>query len=447
MNGYRTIGGWRAASLLTAVVSLASATDLLAHDLPNQIVIQAFVKPEGDRLHFVLRLPLTLLLNMDLPKRGPGYLELAHIEDALEASAAAAAEQFVLYDGQTPLSLVASATRITLPADKSFASYREAVAHIHGPKLPVNTDVFWNQGFFDAHLEYPIASDGADFSLDAAAAPGLADHLTTVVRFIPPAGSERAFKLAGNAGRVALDPRWYQAGWLFVKSGFFHILTGFDHLLFLLCLVIPLRCFRGLLVVVTSFTVAHSITLIASALGAPPAGAWFSPLIETLIAATIVYMAIENIVATKLERRWIITFAFGLVHGFGFSFALRETLQLSGSHLLLSLVSFNVGVELGQIAVLAVLLPVLALLFQRGVAERIITVLLSVLVAHTAWHWLIDRSAELSRAEWPVLDTALVTTLARWLLLVLLVGGVGWLAARGWRRSSVESPHTEEEPA
>ena len=79
------------------------------------------------------------------------------------------------------------------------------------------------------------------------------------------------------------------------------------------------------------------------------------------------------------------------MHGFGFSFALRETLQFAGSHLLTSLLSFNVGVELGQLLVLVVLVPALQLLFRYVVAERIGTIILSALVAHTAWHWTPER--------------------------------------------------------
>src|SRR4030095_30336 len=104
-------------------------------------------------------------------------------------------------------------------------------------------------------------------------------------------------------------------------SGFFHILDGTDHLLFLLCLVIPFRRFRALVPIVTAFTIAHSITLIASAYDMAPDVLWSPPLVETLIATSIVYMALENIVAPGLRRRWVITFGFGLVHGFGFSFA------------------------------------------------------------------------------------------------------------------------------
>ena len=121
--------------------------------------------------------------------------------------------------------------------------------------------------------------------------------------------------------------------------GFDHILDGVDHLLFLLCLVVPFRSFWALVPIVTSFTVAHSITLIASALGLAPSALWFPPLIETLIALSIVLMAFENIIGAQLNRRWMIAFGFGLVHGFGFSFALSESLQFAGAHLLTSLLA------------------------------------------------------------------------------------------------------------
>ena len=221
------------------------------------------------------------------------------------------------------------------------------------------------------------------------------------LRFLAPGKPERVFDVHADVGTVELDPSWYQASWLFVKEGFWHILDGTDHLLFLLCLVIPFRRLRPLLVVVTAFTVAHSVTLIASAYDLAPDSLWFPPLVETLIAASIFYMAIENIVGAGIERRWVMTFAFGLVHGFGFSFLLRERLQFAGSHLLSSLLAFNLGVELGQLLVLLVLIPALGFLFTRVVQERMGIVLLSAIVAHTAWHWMTDRWATLSALPVP----------------------------------------------
>jgi hypothetical protein len=93
--------------------------------------------------------------------------------------------------------------------------------------------------------------------------------------------------------------------------------------------------------------------------------------------------------------RWVIAFAFGLVHGFGFSFALRNTLQFAGDHVLMSLLAFNVGVELGQLLVLVLLIPLLSVTFRYVVRERVGMIVVSVIVAHTAWHWMADRYAVL----------------------------------------------------
>jgi hypothetical protein len=150
-------------------------------------------------------------------------------------------------------------------------------------------------------------------------------------------------------------------------------------------------------------------------------------------------MALENIATPHPPRRWLITLGFGLVHGFGFSFALRESLQFAGSHLLTSLLSFNIGVELGQLVVLAVLVPALELLFRYVVAERMGAIILSALVAHTGWHWMTDRFDRLRqyRFEWPAIDAVLLLALTRWLIIAVAAAGAVWLAVgltRQWEK-------------
>src|SRR5262249_980393 len=153
-----------------------------------------------------------------------------------------------------------------------------------------------------------------------------------------------------------------------------------DHLFFLLCLLLPFRRLPSLIVLVTSFAVAHSITLLASAYEVVPGALWFQPLVETLIATSIVYTALENIISPSLGRRGLITFAFGLVHGFGLAFAVRQTLQFAGSHVAAALVSFNLGVEAGLLLVLLILVPALHGLFRFVVPERLGTIVVSALV-------------------------------------------------------------------
>jgi hypothetical protein len=402
-----------------------------AHDIPVDVTVQAIVKPAGDQLHLLIRVPLKAMRDVEFPEQGPGYLDLDRIDTSLrEAASLWISRQVEIYEGddRLPDPRVVE-TRVSLESDRSFTSYDDALAHVTGPRLPGNTQVYWDQAMLDVLFDYPIRSDQSRFSIH----PGLGrlgERVVIVLRFQPPNGSVRAFELIGDPGLVRLDPSWRQAALRFVELGFFHILDGTDHLLFLFCLVIPFRRFRALIPVVTAFTVAHSITLIASAYNLAPNSLWFPPLIETLIAISILYMALENIVGvTKVQRRWMVAFGFGLVHGFGFSFALRQTMQFAGSHLLASLLSFNVGVELGQILMLALFIPALEIVFRFVVAERIGTIILSALVAHTAWHWMTDRANVLRqyRFEWPAVNYVLLAIAMRWMMVFVILGGALWL--------------------
>jgi hypothetical protein len=406
-----------------------------AHDIPNDVKVHMFVKPAAGNLQVLVRVPLAAMQEVDVPRRGPGYLDLARADAALRTAANLwIADNLDLFEGEARLEkpqLVDA--RVTLPSDKSFGSFEEALAHLQGPRLPQSMDLYWNQQLLDVLFEYPIRSEQSRFSIDPRFAR-LGLQVATALRFLPPGGATRAFEFHSNPGLIHLDPSWHQAALRFVESGFWHILDGTDHLLFILCLVIPFRRFGPLVLIVTSFTVAHSITLISAAFGLAPSALWFPPLIETLIAVSILYMALENIIGANVQRRWIIAFAFGLVHGFGFSFALRETLQFAGSHLVTSLLSLNVGVELGQVLVLVVLVPLLDLLFRHAVAERIGTIILSVLVGHTAWHWMLERGEQLKKFPRPVLDAAALASLMRWLMASMVVAALVWLVAATLRR-------------
>lgn len=404
MNSKRNRRANPAAPILALLLGLTLFAPIAsAHDIPDQIRLQGFVKPEVDTLHFVVRVPLVMLLNLNLPKRGPGFLALEHLDDGLERAAAATAREIVLYQDGEPLAYETVRARISQPSDRSFASFEQALETINGPPLPADTDVFWNQGYFDAHFRYPIRSPDADFALDLRVAPGLRNTLTMNLRFISAEGSERAYELHYGSGLVHLDPSWYRAGWTFGKLGFGHILNGFDHLLFLLCLIAPFRMKHlwRLVAVITAFTIAHSITLSIAVLGLAPQGVWFPPLVDLLIALSIVYLVIENVVRADPRHRWLIAGLFGLIHGFGFAFALHEDMQLAGGHPLLSLLSFNIGLEVGQLVFLLAVLPVLGWLFRTARAERYGLIIISVLVGHTAWHWVLERFEALGRIPSP----------------------------------------------
>ena len=413
-----------------------------AHDIPSDVTAHVFFKPAGAKLQLLVRVPLKAMRDLEFPEQGrTGYLDVEKLSPVLPDAATLWIVNFItILEGAAPLPKPRiAATRVSFASDRSFASFDEALAHITGAPLANGANVTWDQVLFDMLLEYPIASDRSKFSIR----PGferLGERVVTALRFVPPGEGApvRAFELQGDPGLVPLDPHWQQAARRFVELGFRHILDGTDHLLFLLCLVIPFRRWRPLVGVVTAFTVAHSITLLASAYGLAPDALWFPPLIEALIAASIVYMSLENIVGSgSAHRRWAMAFGFGLVHGFGFSFALRETLQFAGTHQLSALLAFNVGVELGQLLVLLFLIPLLDVLFRFVVAERMGTIVLSAFVAHTGWHWMLERQEQLAKFHfgWPAFNAAFWASATRWGMVVLVLG---W-AAR-WMRSRRRSP-------
>jgi hypothetical protein len=436
----------RLCALLVALLSVAP-TPARAHDIPRDVTVLVFAKPEGQTLRLLVRVPLKGIMDVEFPRRERDYVDIPRADQALRDAATAGIVRTldIREDGRSLPAPRLVSVRMALESDKSFATYETALAHVTGPPLPPDTTLFWEQGLLDVLLEYPIQSDRSRFAVHAAF-DRLGLSVLTALRFLPPGGAVRAFELQGDAGLVELDPRWHQAALRFVRLGFSHILEGADHLLFLLCLVIPSRRPRALIGIVTAFTVAHSVTLLASAYGYAPDALWFPPLIETLIAMSIVYVAIENIVGASLSRRWALTFAFGLVHGFGFSFGLQHTLQFAGSHLVTSLLAFNVGVELGQLLVLAVLVPALGLLFRFVVAERMGTIILSAFVAHAGWHWMVERLEMLRQFPWPTVTAAGLASGIRLLMLAIVAAAIAWWVSAAARRAGSDKTADESLP-
>ncbi len=407
---------------------------LRSHEFALESVMNAFVKIEPREAHVVIRLPLHLLKTVNLPLTGR-ELDLANAEPAIQRALEALGRDITLSEDGRRLAPSSAIGRLSLPSDRSFDQYEEAVSHVARPVDP-GTSIYADQGYFDAHLTYPITSSGSVFAIRTAVAPELKDYLKFAIRYLPPAVEARAMVITSRSGTVALNPTWYTAAVSFVALGVAPILSGVDHLLFLLCLVIPLRGWRQILAIITTFPVAQSITLLGSAYGLAPAGVWFPPFVETAIAASIVYMALENIISVDVGRRVLITGLFGLVHGFGFSYGLQEKLQFAGSHLVGSLLAFNIGIEIGQILVLAVMLPALAVARRYLLPGRVGMIILSAIVAHSGWHWMTDRGDVLLKLQWPRPSAAGLAILAFWIAGILLAARSISVIARRLRFTS-----------
>jgi hypothetical protein len=415
---------WVGAWLLCTIFGLPAAN---AHDLPLDRVMNGFVKIEPHQADFVVRVPLDLLRGVPFPLSGDHYKAEAS-RPAVDTALKGLASALQLWEDNVRLVPSSAIGQLAPLSDRSFVDYDLAVTQVAEPLAP-DTVIAYEQGYLDAHFVYPISSPKSVFSVQTTIGADLGDYVKLTIRFIPLGEDARAMIITGGSGRVALDPSWYQAAGGFVRLGIEHILSGIDHLLFLLCLVIPFRRVRPLIPVITAFTVGHSITLIGTAYNIAPVGAWFPPFIEMAIAVSIAYMALENIVGASLRRRWIIAGLFGLVHGFGFADILKEQLQFAGSNLLVSLFSFNIGIEIGQLAVLCVFVPALALLFRGAMSGRMGIIVVSAIVAHTAWHWMLERADVLWKTPWPQPTGAGLMILARWIVAVALAVGAAKLLA------------------
>jgi len=190
----------------------------------------------------------------------------------------------------------------------------------------------------------------------------------------------------------------------YVVEGIWHIWLGYDHILFLLSLLLPAvlvrmqnhwepapslrRSLIEVLKVVTAFTLAHSITLSLAVLGFVSLPSRF---VESTIAASIIVAALNNIRGSIEKKRWVMAFAFGLIHGFGFASALAD-LGLPQGALALALVGFNLGVEIGQMAIVAVFVPIAFALRGTGFYRRVLLPVGSILIAIIAAYWFAQRA-------------------------------------------------------
>ena len=416
---------------IALLAALALPRNAIANgaDLPAEVVLRGFVKPEADHLRLLVRVPLDLLASFGLPKRGPGYLDLARMDDRLKEVAVAAGRQIEVRADGAVLVPVPRQARISVLSDRSFASYATARAHVEGPRLPLDTDLFWNQGFFDAELEYPVSSERSHFSIRVNVAPELGRRLKLRLEYLPANGPARSYVLPGGSGWIALDPRWHEAAWLFLKAGFTSPFA-IDRAAFLLCLIAPFRQFRALLALVAVLTALQALTLTATSLGALAGVRWLAALYDGSVAAVVVLLAIGNLAAPSLRWRLIIGAVIGAIGGFGLGRLLDDAWQFAGTHPGASLVAFNVGAALAEVVSLALAFAVLRWLVDGVLGPSLGVVVISAILGHTGWHWILDGSHELGHQLGHATASELVSV-TLWLLPALLAGAAaGFLPKR-----------------
>ncbi|WFU18665.1 HupE/UreJ family protein [Bradyrhizobium sp. CB3481] len=339
---------------MTLALALLWSAIVLAHAVTTALIRIELV---DNRLHYALSVVLP-----EIPNRSAELLTSAANGDR------SAAERVVAYAGQT-LSLELGNARCRMGRVRiSGAGANDARATI---EIDFTCDA--------SHGRLEIAEDWSAL---------LGEHYRTLGN-VRTANGERQVSFEESSRKIAIEvDRVAATGWFdFIKVGVEHIITGYDHLLFLVALLATAQGIWSVVRIVTAFTLAHSVTLSIATLNILTIPGY---IIEPLIAASIVWVALENLLVSEPDRRrWIWSFVFGLVHGFGFASALGE-LGLKGSAIVRALVGFNVGVEIGQLIFVAVFLPALAML-KRGRGASLTPRITSIAVAIAGTYWLGER--------------------------------------------------------
>lgn len=336
---YRKVG---ARPVRIALLVLALATPAFAHWA--DLAVMELTCRDG-RCRMAITLPAGLVREAD--GNGDGKITAEEVTARAEAIRASLGTRIALRDGGgavVPFRVQGSAGGPAINVDPRIAQDRPGEGHVtlqlaFEPVAKKDGTVLRYDLFVP---DAPNASCMAMLSIDGK----LQSHVFT------PAVREVTLGVAARHSFVAL--------------GVEHILTGYDHLLFLLALLVVNATLLGLLKLVTAFTVAHSITLSLAVLDIVTLP---GRLVESLIALSVMWVAAENLWRTEFETRWRLTFGFGLIHGMGFASVLRE-IGLPKGEVFGALFGFNVGVELGQLAVVAVAYPLLKLAARAGAVVR-----------------------------------------------------------------------------
>ena len=245
--------------------------------------------------------------------------------------------------------------------EPSFATLNEAKEALKITTNLINFDgpLFVGDALVDVEIKYLIEEPFESYTVSSKLNPGLDGQEGTanlIIDYGP--GHPQVYRARGLlASPIEITRSRFAGTVTFIKEGVHHIIEGLDHVLFVICLALGAASFRPLLLRVTGFTIGHSLTLGVGFFGYFPTGAWFIPAVETAIALSIIYAALvairPSISYLRSEAQTVsITTGIGLLHGLGFGFVLQEILKVNSPNIWLNILSFNIGVEVGQILII-----------------------------------------------------------------------------------------------
>jgi hypothetical protein len=437
----------RLSFVLLAALVAAPLGPLRAHDVPLEVV--TFVSVEGPRLLVLARVPIALLADAHLPTRPDGFLDLQAIDGPLRAVAGDVAKNLDVMAGERPLPLPSVAWAVLPRPDASFDTYEAARARFAAPGALVDAraNIDPSKGLLDLQFEYPTASAEGHVSVRFNGLRAANRAVQTPVRYVTAAHTTRTFMVAGGPQRVSLEPAWLSVASQFVRLGVEQLAQSPEHLLFLLCLVIPPRRIRTVLGAFGAFAGGYVAALAASAVTPRAMDLPLLLVVQTATAATLVVAALQNITMPRLVWVRIVSGVFGLVDGASFGSAYRDAWMLAGPHTLVSLVSFTAPVVLGSIWLLLIVQPVVGLVYRSGLPQRIAVILLSAVPVHAGLHGILDRGSQLLQFDFAGTDPALFAVTRHWQGVLLAFGLAILLTIAGVTlRAGVSTPRSGLKP-
>lgn len=374
--------------VFAVVLGLAPAA--LAHDVIVEQRVEMAIHPSGDRLRIQMRVPVSAIPEAKLSVVGE-TADAASVERALQVVAADAARNLDVWheESAVPPSGVAA----------QFSPDRRAV---------------------EIELTYPTADvDGFSARVNAFTGTPL-QPVRTIVEYVPRAGPPQSVSVAGPARRIAFDPDLGEAVAECAARALSAVLSAGDHLLWLLCVLLPLRSARQAAQLI-GVQIAGQMVVIAASLAAPVAFASAAGVAGTIAASALVMAALQNVV--RARGHWVValTAAFGVLNGFAFGGIFADVRPLAGSHPTAVAVAFVSVVALGQVWVAAVVWGVRAWLAKTLAADRIAVVVASAAIAHSAVHRLIDRGHALAQDGAVGADRVLLWVTLGWASVMLFI--------------------------
>jgi hypothetical protein len=431
----------RGALAFLLMCAAAGAAQPTMHDLPQDTLMHAFLEVRGTEADLWVRVPLDLLHGISWPTNRGEYA-IAESREAVNQAVDALGHALMLRQNGARLIPNSSGGHFSALGDPSFSGPTTARASFGKPSDP-SLKIAFDLGYLDAHFSYAVRDVPSVFTIRSRVAEDLQDLSRLEIQFVPATGIGTAMGISPSSGEVALDPGAAQAAVGFLWVGMQSLLRSADCMLLLACLMIPVGKLRDFSAIFAAFVVGNAISLLGASLGFAPEQTWFTALAMTVSAVMIFLLALGNIFGAHPRRRRLWTGIFGLLWGFEFANILAEKVQFAGTHSRVALWFFALGLDIGALLASTILFAALAVVLRGARAGRIGIVVLSVIAAHVAWHWMIDRGTVFWQMPWPRMTAASFYHVMQWAFAALIAAGVYVLAAERLAKRRPQSVKSE----